>query len=176
MARVTSTGINFSDATSLNSRYGIIPKNADVIFCEVSAPTGWTQVTTHNNKALRVVNTNGAGSSGNVSFTSAFSIQPISGNVPVTITGLAGNPHTLAPGEIPSHTHPVNSGGNVSCAPGSPAAGFVTVVAPGSVTGNNPGGGGAHGHPVTYTAANGPFSTTMDLRVAYVDVIICNFD
>lgn len=175
MARVTSTGINFSDSTSLNSKYGIIPKNADVIFCEVSAPTGWTQVSTHNNKALRVVNTSGAGSSGNIPFTSAFTTQPISGNVPVTITGLAGNPHTLSAAEIPSHSHPVNSGGNVTVGGSAPIVGAATVPGPGTSTGNT-GGNGAHGHPVTYTTANGPFSTTMDLRVSYVDVIICNFD
>ena len=49
-----------------------------MLFYSSSAPTGWSQVTSHNNKALRVVSGSGGGTGGNNSFTSAFSNQNLS--------------------------------------------------------------------------------------------------
>jgi len=178
MAVLTSTGITFSDSTSLNSKYGIIPQSSSMLFYLASAPTGWTQVTTHNDKALRVVSATGAGSGGSIAFSSAFPsvATPVSATVPVTITGLAGGATTLDINMIPSHAHPANAGGNALYAPGAgtPSSPGTAAVAPGTTTGNA-GNGGSHSHPASYTSASGPFSTTIDLRVQYVDMIICTF-
>ena len=83
-AILTSTGIQFSNNTVLNSRRDIYPLGTAWIVYQTSAPTGWTKVTTHNDKALRVVGPgNGGGSGGAISFTSAFpnSTKPISAPV-----------------------------------------------------------------------------------------------
>ena len=50
-----------------------VPSGATMLFYQSSAPTGWTQVTTQNNKALRVVSGSGGGTGGSSAFTSAFS-------------------------------------------------------------------------------------------------------
>ena len=55
-----------------------VPSGATMLFYQSSAPTGWTQVTSQNNKALRVVSGSGGGTGGNNSFTSAFSNQSLS--------------------------------------------------------------------------------------------------
>ena len=60
-AILTSTGIQFSDNTVLNSKYGIVPQSTTSVFFQTSAPTGWTKVTTHNDKTLRVVTGNNGG-------------------------------------------------------------------------------------------------------------------
>ena len=49
-----------------------VPSGATMLFYQSSAPTGWTQVTSQNNKALRVVSGSGGGTGGSNSFTSAF--------------------------------------------------------------------------------------------------------
>merc|ERR1712093_615742 len=51
-----------------------VPSGATMLFYQSSAPTGWTQVTNQNNKALRVV----SGTGGSNSFTSSFSNQSLS--------------------------------------------------------------------------------------------------
>lgn len=60
-----------------------------LVFYQAAAPTGWTQVTTHNDKALRVVSGTGGGSGGTVGFAGIA-------------TGNASGDHTHAG---PSHTH-----------------------------------------------------------------------
>ena len=113
---------------------GDIPSGTSMLFAQGSAPTGWTKSTTHDNKALRVVDGTGGGSGGNISFTSVFSTQSISAgasgstdsdggesiNVSGTCsgnTGNSGNPtstiylnvvtddHVMYSGEVASHRH-----------------------------------------------------------------------
>lgn len=172
MAVLTATGITFSDATVLNSKYGIVPQNSVSVFYQGTAPTGWTQVTTHNDKALRVVSGTGGGSGGTSSFTTVFpnALRPVS-QPGIPVSGTVGNT-TLTTAQIPSHTHP--NGGFVGLTPGggdvSSGAGWTRAT---PATGPAPvPGGGAHNHPWTGTAN---FSTNIDLRVQYIDVIICNF-
>ena len=162
MAVLTSTGITFSDSSALNSKYGIIPQSTAVVFFAASAPTGWTQVTTHNDKALRVVSATGAGSGGTSPFTTVFPATVLT-----SISATVGDT-TLDINMIPSHAHPVNAGGNAlrPGAAGTPSSPGSLAVSPGTTTGNN-GNGGSHTHPV---------SGTVNLRVQYVDVIICTFN
>lgn len=170
MAKLTSTGITFSDATTLSSKYGIVPQNSVSIFFMSSAPTGWTKLTTHNDKSLRVVSGTGGGSGGTSSFTTVFPNSLRSVSQPgVPITGTV-SPHTLITPELPSHTH--GNGGSIGLSPGGgdvQAAAGWTRNSPGT---DAAGSNGAHTHGWTGTAT---FSTSIDLRVQYIDVIICNF-
>lgn len=175
MAILTNSGITFSDATELNSKYGIFPQSTPVLFYQAAAPTGWsTPATQYDNRALRVVSGTGAGTGGTNVFTTAFSSKTISATVPVTITGLAANSTTISVNTMVQHAHPANSGGNVNTGTPAPNRGTSPRVNPGSATGNY-GNGGGHGHPVTYTSANGPLSTSLDFSVQYISVIYCTF-
>jgi hypothetical protein len=175
MAVLTATGITFGDSTNINSKYGIIPQGTPVVFFQANAPTGWTRVTTHNNKALRVVSGTGAGSGGVNTFTGTFSNVPLSGNFGVSISGLSVNATTVSWPQMAVHAHPANSGGNNNTGNAAPNRGSRNRVAPGGGTANN-GGGGSHNHGVNFSAANGSFATSVDMRVQYIDVIYCTFN
>ena len=72
-----------------------------MLFCQQSAPTGWTQVTTHHNKALRVVNNlTGGNSGGNTDFDSVFGGSKTTSN------------HSLTEAQLPSHYHFAFRSGN----------------------------------------------------------------
>lgn len=169
MAVLTSTGITFSDSTSLNSKYGIVPQNSVSIFFQASAPTGWTKSTTHNDKTLRVVSGDGGGSGGNSTFSSVFptSLRPVSASVPMT--GSTGNT-TLTVNQLPSHSH--GNDGSVGLSPGGGDVGAAAGWTRNSPSTGSTGGGQGHNHPWSGTAS---FSTDIDLRVQYIDVIICTF-
>jgi hypothetical protein len=109
----------------------IIPSGTKMLFYQASAPTGWTQVTTQNDKALRVVSGAGGGSGGSLALSSS-------------VTG----GHTLVESEIPSHTHNIYgdsatdfSGG--SRLPAVGAAGFEAWISTQAT-----GGDGSHDHPL----------------------------
>lgn len=177
MSILNVSGIQFSDSTSLFSKYGIIPQNSVAVFYQAAAPTGWTKLTSHNDKALRVVSGTGGGfgfggtsGAGGVSFTTAFPnlAKTISGSV--TASGTVGDT-TLTTDQIPSHAHA--AGSSVTVSPGSP--GVTGRLVNTSAPNTGPAGGGqSHTHPFTGSAA--PFSSTIDLRVQYIDVIICSFN
>ena len=89
------------------------------LWYQASAPTGWTKITTHHNKALRIVNTSGGGSGGTVGFTTAFTSKTPTGTVSGSNSG-GSVANTTATGSVSGS----NSGGSVS----------------GSVSGSNSGG------------------------------------
>ena len=70
----------------------VAPSGTKLVFYQASAPTGWTQDATNNDKALRVVSGTGAGTGG----THALSSPPSTSH----IHGLANHVHSLN-----SHTH-----------------------------------------------------------------------
>lgn len=128
------------------------PSGTKLLFQQTAAPTGWTKDTTHDNKALRVVN-GAASSGGSVAFTSAFTSQSVGGTVGST---------TLTTTEMPSHTHA--AGATFSAAAQAKGGTNVRTIAnTGNATGAA-GGGGSHNHTFSGTAIN--------LAVQYVDVII----
>ncbi len=173
-AILTSTGITFSDATALNSKYGIVPQNSVSTFFQSTAPVGWSQNTTAtvNNKALRVVNGTGGGTGGTSSFTTVFpnSLRPIS-QTGVPMTGSVGNT-TLTTAQLPSHTHGANGTDNIT-SPGTQIASGSGWNTTSPATGAT-GGGQAHNHP--FGSGTASFSTNVDLRLQYIDVIVCSFD
>ena len=175
MAVLTSTGIDFSN-TSLNSKYDIIQQSSGMLFLEASAPEGWVQVTTHNDKTLRVVDGTGAGSGGSFSFSGKFNAEnSITGPVTVTSYGLAVGDTTLSAPQIPAHSHTVNAtGSSAFTGDQGPQASQTSLLSSGPTDG---GGfmlfGYSHAHPVSFTSASGPASATFTFNVFYVNMIIC---
>ena len=179
MAVLTSTGITFSDGTSLSSKYGIVPQNAVSVFFQSGAPTGWARLpaaSDHNNKTLRVVSGTGGGSGGSTAFTSVFPNSTIPFSFSATTSGTIGG-HTLGQSELPNHTH-VNNGavgltpqGASNVAAVFPGPGW-TRTSPDTGTMSPSASGGSHTHPFSGSAS---FSTSLDLRVQYIDVILCQF-
>jgi hypothetical protein len=136
--------------TPVNPSYTPIPIGTVMSFFQAAAPVGWTQVTTHNNKALRVVSGTGGGSGGTIPFSTAFA---------GLIAGV-NSATTLTVAQIPSHNHPgVNTPGGQNVASASaPTLDF------GNGTGYT-GGGGSHNHT---------FTGTTNLAVQYIDMILAS--
>lgn len=156
------TLLDDADAAAARATLGsapatLIPSGTVMAFFQAAAPTGWTQVTAHHNKALRIVGGPGGGSGGSLPFTAAFTSQPVTGWNSAT---------TLTSAQIPAHTHPMPTYGDET------GTGFVCAGA-GAFVNNintlvNLGGGGAHSHAFTGTA--------IDLAVQYVDMILASRD
>ena len=160
MAITTSgTTLTFNDATTQTTAATTsIPAGSVLLFYQAAAPTGWTQVTTQNNKALRIVSGTGGGTGGTVAFTTAFASQAVSGTV-----GTSGAT-TLSTAQMPSHTHSVTFG--YSC--GGNYFGYGSIVYGTQVT-DATGGGGSHTH------TGGTFTgTAINLAVQYIDIIIAS--
>lgn len=188
MAVLTAAGITFSNGTSLNSRRGIFPLNTAWVFYQAAAPTGWTQVTTQNNKACRVVSGTGGGAGGTNAFTTTMSSFTLSGQLTST-NALGGTAITIA--QTPSHNHPNGgevslnanpstfnpagqqtgySGGDVRRPVPSGVAGQWIRVSPAS---GAQGSGQTHAHPFSGT---GPVNSPVSIAVQYIDIIVCTFN
>lgn len=90
---------------------GVFPSGTKMIFAQAAAPTGWTKVTTHNDKALRVVSGTGGGSGGTLGLSAA------------TVGST-----TLTSSHIPAHTHTANHSHVINT--------YIDTADPGGVTGN----------------------------------------
>jgi microcystin-dependent protein len=154
--------------TGCNSIPDFIAGGTLALFQQTTAPTSWVKQTTHNDKTLRVVSGT-AGSGGVTAFSSVFpsaATVPISS--PVTVTGTVGNT-TLTTPQIPAHSHP-NSGSANSALRASINSPTLATARPAATTGST-GGGGSHTHSHSIGFSLGNF---LDLRVQYVDLIICS--
>ena len=114
----------------------LIPPGSKMLFYQASAPTGWTKLTTHNNKTLRVVSGNGGGSGGNSSFTSAFAQRTV---------------------PVPTHNHNANAGDQTANHTHGGEA--VSANANHSHGGNAIAVNATHNHGINTGAANGRFVT-----------------
>lgn len=103
------------------------PSGTKMVFFQATAPVGWTQDTTHNDKALRIVSGAGAGSGGSLDLSAAT----------------VGD-HTLTTAEMPAHTHTFTLKDNDTDTQAFAAAGHPTTVNTGTT--DSTGGGGAHNH------------------------------
>ncbi len=136
------------------------PSGTRLIFPQASAPTGWTQITTINDRVIRVTNGSGGGTGG------SWTISGLSGGSHTHTT--AG--HTLTISEIPSHTHSISTtlvrrAGN---------ANYIGGAYEGSNwTGNTDatGGGAAHDHGNTGSSTT-TVNSDSSWRPAYLDVIV----
>lgn len=132
------------DATIAGLGSGFAATTA-MVFFQASAPTGWTKQTTHNDKAIRIVSGTGGSSGGSSAFSTVF------GKTATDAT-------TLTTSTIPAHTHTVPYYGSSGSSTG-PAEVTAATFAGNATSGSN-GSGGSHTHP-------------MDIRVQYLDCIIC---
>ena len=143
-----------------------VPTGTVMLFQQTSAPTGWTKLTTHNNKALRVVSGT-AGTGGSTGFTSVFASRTPGGSVSGSNSGGGVNYHTLSWNEMPSHTHTGRNAFTSGVGGGSQSS---TVGDTGAA-----GGSWGHTHGFSPSSWSGSFSgSAMDFAVAYVDVIFAS--
>lgn len=152
-----TSGLTFPDTTSqTTAATASIPAGAKTNFLQAAAPTGWTQCTTYNNYAMRLVSGTGGGTGGSVAFTTAFASQTPAGTIGAT---------TLTTCQIPAHNHsftyPV-----ITVPPAGPAlaGGCTNPKYTTESSSQNKGGGGSHNHSFSGTAIN--------LAVQYVDNIV----
>jgi len=186
VAPVAVAGTNTLTLPAITATVDAFPSGTVLVFAQTAAPTGWTKLTTHDNKALRVVS-GAASSGGSVAFTTAFALQTISGTVGDT---------TLTAAQIPSHTHTgttsyVGNHTHGTSGSGGEGGGFAASANYGNTNnyiltagGTNQfitSNAGAHDHTFTTNATGGGGShthtftgTSIDLAVAYVDVIMAS--
>ena len=127
----------------------VFPTGTAMLFAQAAAPTGWTKSTTHNDKALRVVSgATGGSAGGSVEFSTVFGRT-------------ASDASSLSIAQLAAHAHSI-SGADGAQGNYSGFRGSVSSVGYSGVTGSQ-GSGSTHSHG-------------LDLRVQYVDVIICTKD
>ena len=162
-----------------------------LLFYQAAAPTGWTQVTTQDDAALRVVSTAGGGSGGSVGFTTAFASQAVTGTtdshvlttaeIPAHTHGITDPTHNHGVND-PSHTHGVNGYINANAGGAGDSYGTthneggsiynaytgisLSAAATGISVNANTGGDGGHTHTFTGNPIN--------LAVKYINVIMCS--
>jgi hypothetical protein len=123
-----------------------------LIFPMTTVPLGWVLDTTHNDKALRIVNTAGGGSGGSSSFSTVFAKT-------------ATDPTTLTTTQIPSHSHRIATYDEPTTH--SHFAGQSPTGHDSGYTGFNFDASG-----IEATGSGGSHAHGMDIRVQYVDAII----
>ena len=123
---VPSTGLGTVTINAIPEAAGDFPAGTVTLFVQASAPTGWTQVNSQNNKAIRVVNGSGGGSGGSQPFTSVFTSVPVTGSVSLSGLSISGgqtntvdqtpsgsvqlgslsvSASSISEGQMPSHSH-----------------------------------------------------------------------
>ena len=163
-------GVGGTLTSNGTNKYDAFPAGTALVFNQTNAPTGWTKDTTHNNKALRLVNGT-VSSGGSTAFTSVFTSR------------------TIAEANLPSHTHSFSATTSSNGAKnttlywteggGSSGSGRLSNIstssagADGSVTFA---GADAHTHTVSGTSGATGSGTALDFAVQYVDVVICTKD
>ena len=160
-----------------------VPSGTVMLFYQATAPLGWTQVTTQNDKALRVVSGTGGVSGGTNPF-STVQAQTVVGNhtlvaseeanlnvsVSGTVTVYPGGSGTFVhdyfgpSGQYTSWNNATGTTGEWDVAGTSSGYGIGVDSTANTLTGaTSSGGGGAHNHPIT-------------MQVQYIDVIIASMN
>lgn len=143
---------------------GVVESGSIMLFQQTAAPSGWTKLTTHNDKAIRIVSGTAA-SGGSTAFTSIFAARTIA------TVNLPSHTHTFSAttSSDGAHTHTVTgcAEDDNSVENGSNGnAGFEAT----KTTSSN----GAHTHTISGTSAATGSGTAMDFAVQYVDVILAS--
>jgi hypothetical protein len=144
-----------------------IPTGSVMLFYQSAAPTGWTQVTTLNDYALRLVSGVGGTTAGTTAYSTVFANQTVS--ISVSISGTTGAT-TLSTAQMPSHTHTVNAGSAGILVPTVPCGGLSGVTA--DIVSSSTGGGGSHTH--SFSGSGSGTSSAVTLNVRYANIIICS--
>lgn len=153
------------------------PAGTVMPFFQAAAPTGWTMVTTHNNKMLRVINTAGGGSGGSDS--------------PILMNKVPSHTHAFTGDAVAAHTHGFTTGNNsvdhthLYSAPtghwGSVSAGGVSLDV-GAVSAASGGQSQSHTHSGTTnsggahtpTGTNAANASAANWTPLYIDMILCS--
>jgi microcystin-dependent protein len=163
---INNTTLTFNDGTTMTTAASSpIPAGTVMLFYQNAAPTGWTIVTTQNNKALRVVSGSGGVAGGTTAFSSVFTNQTVSTSI--SVSGTTGAT-TLSTSQIPSHSHSTNVfNSGAQCGDGlSNVRGFSNTES------SNTGGGGSHTH--SFSGSGSGTSSAVTLNVQYIDIILCS--
>jgi hypothetical protein len=164
---INNTTLTFNDGTTMTTAAtSPIPAGTVMLFYQNAAPTGWTIVTSQNNKALRVVSSSGGVAGGTTAFSTVFTNQTVT----ASISGTTGAT-TLSTSQIPSHSHAGQSGPedgpfNPAVIPFAQRSPFFSSD---GFTANT-GGGGSHTHSFSGSGT----SSAVTLNVQYIDIILCS--
>jgi len=152
---VTSTSGEISGA-------GAIESGTVCYFFQATSPVGWTQITTNNDLTLRVVSGTGGGTGGSVGFaTEGFATNSA---VPISFDNVAGT--TLTEPQLPSHTHAWAA----RATPTSHATNATSTISVKNTS--NTGGNQPHDHGMSSIVS----SSSLDLRIEYIDIIVAQRD
>jgi hypothetical protein len=163
---INNTTLTFNDATTqTTAATSPIPAGTVMLFYQNAAPTGWTIVTSQNNKALRVVSGSGGVAGGTTAFSTVFANQTVTTSV--SVSGTTGAT-TLSTAQMPSHIHslPVNS------VAGGESPSFAGTGAVGGYNTGAEGGGGSHTH--SFSGSGSGTSSAVTLNVQYIDIILAS--
>lgn len=156
----TAAGVWTSWLSVATGSISSFPAGTRMLFQQSTAPTGWTKDTTVNDKALRVVS-GAVGSGGSVAFSTVFGRTATDGT-------------TLTVAQMPSHQHQIKdtfgqdlharlTAGNQTYIRGIRTVEDIGVNSYTMYKTEAAGGNAAHSHG-------------LDLRLAYIDVIIATKD
>lgn len=144
-----------------------MPATTAVVFFQAAAPTGWTKQTAHGDKAIRIVSgVTGGSSSGTVAFSTCFGRTTTDGHTLLAASLPSANVTITDTRSAKFRCIAVGTGSALDTAPGAASGtgafnGDVQIGASGAVSGSIDGAtNGSHTHPI-------------DLRVQYLDCIIC---
>jgi hypothetical protein len=162
--RNTSTNVGQLPYLTSSGFVATIVTGSISLFQQTTAPVGWTKLTAHDNKALRVVSGT-ASSGGTTAFSTVFTNRPLSFGAS-TLSGVAT---TLSTTQIPLHVHGVG-GGAVRPDDGRFQPNRFDKSFPGSAitSSSTTGSGASHTHSISGT----PASSNLTLAVQYVDLIL----
>jgi len=160
----------------------VFASGSNTYFMSSTAPTGWTQVTTYNNTALRVVSGSTGGSVTNsTGFTSIHSpALPFSGSASASSGSTDGT--ALTSSNITPHYHVYfNPEGyfkspiSVYYFPGNPISFYGISYpsiggAPSTGTTSSTGSGSPHSHGIN---AKFNLSSSVNFSLNYIDMILC---
>ena len=174
-----------------------IPDGSVMVFFQANAPTGWTKVTTQNDKTLRVVSGTGGGTGGDWAMSAGETTSSHGGHAHSSAAhthttpdhshnhNLSAGAHTLSTNEIPAHSHSAATNQNSRYLSGN------SNNARSGSTGNT-GGGGSHSHSLSGSITSGGGGTSGSTTPGdtgsagshthtiaapqYIDVIICSKD
>ena len=173
------------------------PSGTKLSFFQASAPTGWTQDTSNNDKVLRVVSGTGGGTGGTHALTSPPSLAHTHTGASHTHStpshshshSLSAGAHTLTLSEIPSHTHYSQRGDSSGSISGQGHQNKDQNKHEKDKITSASGGGGSHSHSLSGSitsggsgtsgsSGTGTTSSTTPTAFApqYIDVIVCEKD
>lgn len=164
-----------------------IPNGSVMVFFQANAPTGWTKVTTQNDKTLRVVSGTGGGTGGDWAMSAGETTSSHGGHVHAGAAhthshNLSAGAHTLSTSEMPSHSHNITLGGgnpwNIYAARGQHNSNS------GSAGTSSAGSSSSHSHSLSGSISSGGSGDTSSAgshthtiaAPQYIDVIICSKD